>query len=424
MVPADYEGGPHKLCPQRRLSSTRALRSPVELRTPLFEWHRAAGARFIEFGGWEMPLQYSGIVDEHLAVRRAVGLFDVSHMGKIFVDALMATAFLDRLSANDVPTSSGKARYTHLLREDGTTLDDVIVTCLAPDRFLLVCNAGPRAAVWSWLNAHATDDVVLTDRTLEGLCMALQGPRAPELLQRFTSVDLSRVKPFAGVILDFVTPAPWGAHPRAVPPEIEGWGKSSVPRASVPPRGDPSVAGGRASFLVTRTGYTGEAGFELFPASAEGSWVWESLLKSGADLGIQPIGLGARDTLRLEKGYLLSGQDFDGHQTPLEVNSAWLVKWARPFLGREALERQRARDDYRRLVGIRMDERGIPRHGHPVRSRGKEAGQVTSGTMSPSLRVGIALASVDKSASAVGTPLDVDIRGTSHPAHVVKLPFL
>src|SRR5438034_2203602 len=136
------------------------------------------------------------------------------------------------------------------------------------------------------------------------------------------------------------------------------------------------------------------------------------------------FGLGARDTLRLEKGYLLSGQDFDGHQTPLEVNSAWLVKWARPFLGREALERQRARDDYRRLVGIRMDERGIPRHGHPVRSRGKEAGQVTSGTMSPSLRVGIALASVDKSASAVGTPLDVDIRGTAHPAHVVKLPFL
>src|SRR5437016_6419444 len=127
MVPADYEGGPHKLCPQRRLSSTRALRSPVALRTPLFEWHRAAGARFIEFGGWEMPLQYSGIVDEHLAVRRAVGLFDVSHMGKIFIDGPTAHAFLDRLSANDVPTLSGKARYSHLLREDGTILDDVIV---------------------------------------------------------------------------------------------------------------------------------------------------------------------------------------------------------------------------------------------------------------------------------------------------------
>src|SRR5213594_1354432 len=297
MVAADYEGGLHKLCSlrtQRRLSSTRALPPRVASRTPLYEWHRAAGARFIEFGGWEMPLQYFGIVDEHLTVRQAVGLFDVSHMGKIFVEGSTAHAFLDRLSANDVPMSSGKARYTHLLREDGTILDDVIVTCLASDRFLLVCNAGPHVVVWPWLKTHATADVVLTDRTTERLCLALQGPRAPELLQRFTSIDLSRVKPFAGVTIDFV-----------------------------PPARDPSVASGRASFLVTRTGYTGEAGFELFPTSAEGSWVWESLLKSGADLGIKPIGLGARDTLRLEKGYLLSGQDFDGHQTPLEVNCTW-----------------------------------------------------------------------------------------------------
>ena len=402
----------------------RARCAFVALRTPLFEWHRAAGARMIEFGGWEMPLQYSGIVDEHLTVRQAVGLFDVSHMGKIFVEGPSAHTFLDHLSANDVPASAGKARYTHLLREDGTILDDVIVTCLASDRFLLVCNAGPRAAVWSWLKTHATADVVLTDRTTERLCLALQGPRAPDLLQRFTSVDLSRVKAFAGVAIDFVPPAPWGAHPRAVPPEIEGWGKSDANGPAIPPSRDPSVAGGRASFLVTRTGYTGEAGFELFPTAAEGLWVWESLLKAGADLGIQPIGLGARDTLRLEKGYLLSGQDFDGHQTPLEVSSEWLVKWDHDFIGRDALERQRSRDDYRRLVGIRMEDRGIPRHGYRVLLRGAEVGPVTSGTMSPSLRVGIALASVDKAASAIGTTLDVDIRGTLHPARVVKLPFL
>ncbi len=393
-------------------------------RTPLFEWHRAAGARFIEFGGWEMPLQYSGIVDEHLTVRQAVGLFDVSHMGKIFVEGPTAHAFLDYLSANDVPTSSGKARYTHLLRENGTILDDVIATCLSPDRFLLVCNAGPRAVVWSWLKSHATVDGALTDRTSERLCLALQGPRAPELLQRFTSVDLSRVKPFAGVMIDFVPPAPWGAHPRAVPPEIEGWGKSDPLGPAIPLVRDPSVASGRASFLVTRTGYTGEAGFELFPTAAEGSWVWESLLKSGADFGIKPIGLGARDTLRLEKGYLLSGQDFDGHQTPLEVNCAWVVKWGRPFVGREALEAQRARDDYRRLVGIRMEDRGIPRHGHRILLQGKEVGQVTSGTMSPSLRIGIALASVDKVASSVGMQVHIDVRGTLHPGRVVKLSFL
>src|SRR5712691_13127107 len=424
MVAAAYERGQHKLCSQRRLSSTRALSSCVASRTPRYEWDRAAGARFIEFGGWEMPLQYSGIVDEHLTVRQAVGLFDVSHMGKIFVEGPSAHSFLDHLSANDVPASAGKARYTHLLREDGTILDDVIVTCLASDRFLLVCNAGPRAAVWLWLKTHATADVVLTDRTTERLCLALQGPRAPGLLQRFTSIDLSRVKPFAGVTIDFVPPAPWGAHPRAVPPEIEGWGKTDPPGAAIPPARDPSVASGRASFLVTRTGYTGEAGFELFPTSAEGSWVWGSLLKSGADLGIKPIGLGARDTLRLEKGYLLSGQDFDGHQTPLEVNSGWLVKWERPFIGRDALENQRAQDDYQRLVGIRMEDRGIPRHGYRVLLRGKDVGPVTSGTMSPSLRVGIALASVDKSAAALGTRVDVDVRGTPHPGRVTKLPFL
>lgn len=402
----------------------RARCAFVALRTPLFEWHRAAGARMIEFGGWEMPLQYSGIVDEHLAVRRAVGLFDVSHMGKIFIEGPAAHAFLDRLSANDVPTLPGKARYTHLLREDGTILDDVIVTCLAADRFLLVCNAGPRAAVWSWLTSHASATSALADRTSERLCLALQGPRAPDLLQRFTSVDLSRVKPFAGVTIDFVPPAPWGAHPRAVPPEIEGWGKSDATGIAIPPSGDPSVAGGRASFLITRTGYTGEAGFELFPMAAEGLWVWESLLKSGADLGIQPIGLGARDTVRLEKGFLLSGQDFDGHQTPLDVNCAWVVKWGRPFIGREALEAQRARDDYPRLVGVRMDDRGIPRPGHRVLSRGVDVGHVTSGTMSPSLRVGIALASVEKGQASEGTTLEIDVRGTLYPGRVMHLPFL
>src|SRR2546422_725497 len=224
----------------------------------------------IEFGGWEMPLQYSGIVDEHLAVRRAVGLFDVSHMGKIFVEGPTAHTFLDRLSANDVPTLAGKARYTHLLREDGTILDDVIVTCLAADRFLLVCNAGPRAAVWSWLMAHASAEVALADRPREGFCLALRGPRARDLLQRFPSGALARVRPFAGVTIDFVPPAPGGARPRAVPPEIGGGGKSDAAGPAIPPVRDPSVAGGRASFIATRTRYTGEAAVRRLAAPAEG----------------------------------------------------------------------------------------------------------------------------------------------------------
>jgi aminomethyltransferase len=393
-------------------------------RTPLYEWHRAAGARFFEFAGWEMPLQYTGIIEEHLTVRKSVGFFDVSHMGKLFIEGSGAHAFLDFLSANDVPSTPGRARYTHLLRDDGTIIDDVIVTCLAGDRYFLVCNAGPRDAVVAWLKSHLRPGVRLADRTSEFLCLALQGPRAPELLQRFTSVDLSKLKPFGAAVLDFVPPAPWGAAPRAVPPEIKGWGRDPVMDPSMPPAGEPTVSGGRTAFLATRTGYTGEPGFELFPKATEGLEVWAAILKAGDDLGIRPIGLGARDTLRLEKGYLLSGQDFDGHQTPLEVNSAWLVKWDRPFLGREALEQQRARDDYRRLVGVRMEDQGIPRHGHRVLFHEKEVGHVTSGTMSPSLRIGIALASVHKSAADVGTVVHIDIRGTPHPGRVTKLPFL
>src|SRR5437879_10732253 len=393
-------------------------------RTPLYDWHRSAGARLIEFGGWEMPLLYTGIVEEHVTLSKSLALFDVSRLGKIFVEGPACHAFLDSRSANEIARTPGRARYTHLLRDDGTIIDDVIITCLAPDRFFLVCNAGPRAEVMSWLKSHMKPGVSLADRTLELFCLAVQGPRAPELLQRFTSVDLSRVKPFAGTVLDFVTPAPWGAAPRAVPPEIEGWGRSQATDPSLTRGGEPTASDGRTAFLATRTGYTGEPGFELFPTAVEGLGVWEAVLKSGEDLGIRPIGLGARDTLRLEKGYLLSSQDFDGHQTPLEVNSEWLVKWNHDFIGRDVLERQRSRDDYRRLVGIRMEDRGIPRHGHLILLRGADVGQVTSGTMSPSLRVGIALASVNKAASAIETTLDVDIRGTLHPARVVKLPFL
>ena len=393
-------------------------------RTPLYDWHVSAGARMIEFGGWMMPLQYTGIVEEHLAVRRHAGVFDVGHMGKLAVEGRGAQGFLDALSANTIPSDVGRCRYTHLLREDGTIVDDVIVTCLASDRYFVVCNAGPRHAVVEWMHRRRPADVSIEDRTHELACLALQGPRAPELLQRFTSVDLTKIRPFGAAVIDFVPPAPWGSRPRAVPPEIQGWGSPSFGGPSIDPGQEPTVSGGRAAFLVTRTGYTGEPGFELFPAASEGRWVWESLIAVGADLGIKRIGLGARDTLRLEKGYLLSGQDFDGRQTPLEVHCEWVVKWDREFLGRSALLAQRERGDYRRLVGIRMDDKAIPRHGQAVLARGGEVGVVTSGTLSPSLKVGIALASVDRAVADSGTALEVDVRGVPHPGHVVRLPFL
>ena len=396
----------------------------MSLRTPLYLWHEAAGARLIEFGGWEMPLQYTGIVEEHLAVRRAVGLFDVSHMGKLLVQGTSAHAFLDGLGANDVPTTPGRARYTQLLREDGTIIDDIIVTCLSPTRFFVVCNAGPRPTVLAWLGAHRPQDVQIDDLTVTHLCLAVQGPRVPELLQRFTSTDLSAIRPFWGAVLGF-HPARGQGPAASTPPETVGWGwPSEDPLMAASAALDPTSVSGGPRVLATRTGYTGEPGFELFPPAAAGVRLWEALVAGGLDLGLKPIGLGARDTLRLEKGYLLSGQDFTGSQTPLEVNSSWIVKWDRPFLGREALEAQRVRDDYPRLVGLKMEDRGIPRHGCSVLAGGIGIGTVTSGTLSPSLRVGVALASVDRAHAVTGTSLGVDVRGVPHPAQVVRLPFL
>src|SRR5512136_3214440 len=189
-----YGSGGHKLCsrePKVQPPSPHVRAGSMALRTPLFAWHEAAGARMIEFGGWEMPLQYSGIVEEHLTVRKTVGLFDVSHMGKLLVQGPSAHRFLDGLSANDIPTVPGRARYTQLLREDGAIIDDVIVTTLGTDRFFVVCNAGPRPAVVAWLGAHRPADVRVDDLTITHLCLALQGPRAPALLQRFTAVDVA-----------------------------------------------------------------------------------------------------------------------------------------------------------------------------------------------------------------------------------------
>ncbi len=385
----------------------------MALRTPLFAWHEGAGARLIEFGGWEMPLQYRGIVEEHLAVRRSAGLFDVSHMGKLLVRGPSAHAFLDGLSANDIPTTPGRARYTQFLRDDGTVIDDLIVTCLSSTDFFVVCNAGPRPAVVAWLEAHRPGDARLDDLTLSHLCLAVQGPRAPELLQRLVAEDLGAIHPF------------WGAVLEGAPPETKGWGwPDEDPLMAACSRLTPTTVSGGPRFFATRTGYTGEPGFELFPPEAPGRRLWEALIARGQDLGVQPIGLGARDTLRLEKGYLLSGQDFTGTQTPLEVASAWIVKWDRPFLGREALQAQRARGDYARLVGLKMADRGIPRHACAVLSNGARVGAVTSGTLSPSLRVGIALASVDAAHASPGSEVEIDIRGVPHPAHVVRPPFL
>ncbi len=373
------------------------------LRTPLFDGHAARGARIVEFAGWDMPLLYTGIVEEHLAVRRAAGLFDVSHMGKLLLEGPGTHADVNRLSTNDIPATPGRARYTHLLDDRGRILDDVIFTCLGPDRFLCVCNAGPRPRIAAWIQGHLRGPT-MRDLTPDHLCLAFQGPRAAEALQRLTSTDLGSLKPFRAVAIPL-------ALPGGSPPETEG-------------RGPPDPLASRGAVLATRTGYTGEDGFELFPRSALAVPGWDALLAAGRDLGAVPVGLGARDTLRLEKGYLLSGQDFTGNETSLETNSEWLVKWDHDFIGRDALLAQKARGGYRLLMGLRLLEKGVPRHGCRVLSGDREVGRVTSGTMSPSLRVGIALAYLDPGFQAPGTRVAVDIRGEPKAADVVKPPFL
>jgi len=394
----------------------------MPLRTVLFPRHRDAGARFVEFGGWEMPLLYTGILEEHRAVRESAGLFDVSHMGKIFIEGPEALAFLGRLSSNDVPSDPGRARYTHLLRPDGTILDDVIVTCLSPSRFFLVCNAGPRASVLAWLGSFAGTGVSIRDSTTDIVCLAVQGPRAVSVVRRFTSTDIARIPRFRGALVDSLARP---EHPVAEggPQEIEGWGTAAREQTRLRSP-EAAASDGIPRFLVTRTGYTGEPGFELFPRAPDGLRVWDALLAGGVDLGLTRIGLGARDTLRLEKGFLLSGQDFDGRQTPLDVGCDWVVRWGHAFVGRDALEVQRAAGSHRGFVGLRMEDRGIPRPGSAVHAGATHAGVVTSGTMSPSLRIGIALASLDAAHARIGERLDVDLRGVRHPARVVELPFL
>lgn len=383
----------------------------MPLRTPLYDLHVGTGASMVEFGGWEMPLQYEGIMAEHRAVREGAGLFDVSHMGKVMVSGRTSWNFLSGLSTNDIPRTPLRARYTLLCDDEGRIIDDVIITCLAADRFFIVCNAGPRDRVLRWLHRHRAEENI-QDMTSDYVCLALQGPKAARILQLAVTSDMEALRSFRGTVVELLLHRRLGVSRSsdAPPPEAVGWG--------------PTAPGTADHSFVTRTGYTGEDGFELFPDNDLGVVLWEGLLAAGKDAGLRPAGLGARDTLRLEKGYLLSGTDFDGTQTPLEAASERLVKWDHEFVGRDALRRQREQGDHDRLVGLLMKDRGIPRHGCEVWLDGVKVGVVTSGTMSPSLRAGIALAYMRPDAATAGTNVNVLVRGRALPAVVKAPPFV
>ena len=360
--------------------------APVRL-TPLTDAHRALGGRLIEFGGWLMPVQYGSIIEEHRTVRERVGLFDLSHMGELYVEGPEAGSALAAALVTDPPSLAiGRAHYSMICAPDGGIIDDLIVYRLGEARFLVIANAGNATIVSDALAERLTGfRAVLDDRSLAMGLLAVQGPLAAEVLAPLTDVDLPGLRYYAAT---------------------EG-----------------TVAG--IPGLVARTGYTGEDGFEIFVDTAETVALWEVLLEAVRARGGRPIGLGARDTLRLEAGMPLYGNELDLETTPYEAGLGRVVKLTKPgdFVGRAALERAALDGPSRRLVGLVVDGRGIARHGYPVWSGDRRTGVVTSGTQSPTLGIPIAMAYVAPGDAEPGTVVDIEIRDVRVPARVVALPF-
>jgi aminomethyltransferase len=356
-------------------------------RTPLYQAHVRAGARMVPFGGWEMPVQYTGIIEEHRTVRAAVGLFDVSHMGEFEVDGPGALTALQRLTTNDVAALQvGQIHYSLLCYPNGTIVDDLTVYRMGDARYLLTVNAGNIDKDWAWVTEQTRDvkDARWRNASEGTGLIAVQGPKAEALVARLADRDVTRIGYY----------------------RFERGTVAEVPT------------------LISRTGYTGEDGFELYAPADQTEKLWSALLAGGRGDGVAVIGLGARDTLRLEMKYALYGNDIDETTNALEAGLGWVVKPAKgDFTGREALEKIRADGVPRKLIGIEMTERAVARHGYPVLKDEGAVGTVTSGSYAPSADKYIAMAYVTTALASTGTELAVEIRGQAKPARVVKTPF-
>jgi aminomethyltransferase len=356
-------------------------------KTPLNATHRASGAKMVPFGGWDMPVEYSGLISEHMAVRKAAGLFDVSHMGEFEVEGPGALAFLQRTTANNVAKLvDGQAQYSAFPLANGAPLDDVIVYRRGADRYLLVVNAGNIEKDFRWLQEQGPQDVRLENKSDAYALLALQGPRAAEILRALTTFDLSGLKYY-----------------HFAEAEVDSY-----------------------PVTVSRTGYTGEDGFEIFVSPQLVEAFWKRLLESGREKGLVPVGLGARDTLRLEARLCLHGQDMDETTSLVEAGLGWMVSLDEAkgdFPGRAVLAEQKKNGPPRKLVGFEMTGRGIARHGYPVLIHDERVGEVTSGTYAPFLQKNIGLCYVPATRAAVGTELAIDIRERKVPARVVPTPF-
>jgi aminomethyltransferase len=357
-------------------------------RTPLFHGHVAAGAKLVDFAGWEMPIQYSGVVDEYQTVRSAAGLFDVSHMGRLLLSGAGALSFLQRVATNDASKLAVlESHYSMVCNQAGGIKDDIFVYRIKPDQYYLCVNASNREKILAWLQEQAAkaERVTIEDRSVEVSQLALQGPASRDILTQLGVSNLADVK-----------------ARRCLEAKLAG-----------------------APSLITRTGYTGELGYELYVPKDRALAVWTELLTVGKAAGLKPAGLGSRDLLRLEMAYLLYGNDISEETSPIEAGADWVVNFDKgEFIGGEVLKRQKVQGVTRRLAAFELLEKAVPRHGLKVLADGgKPVGEVTSGNLSPLLQKGIGLAYVPPALAKAGTKCSVDIRGRVVPAVVVKPPF-
>ena len=356
--------------------------------TPFTEKHIALGAKMHEFAGYNMPIEYSGIIDEHLTVCQAVGVFDVSHMGEFWVKGPKALPFLQKVTSNDVSALvPGKVQYTCFPNETGGIVDDLLVYQYEPEKYLLVVNAANIEKDWNWCVSYNTEGAELENASDRMAQLAVQGPKAIQALQKLTPIDLSAIPYYHFTHGEFA--------------------------------GEPDV-------IISNTGYTGAGGFELYFYPEATMKIWDAVFEAGAEFGIKPVGLGARDTLRLEMGFCLYGNDLDDTTSPIEAGLGWITKFVegKDFINRTQLEKQKKEGVTRKLVGFEMIDRGIPRHGYQLyNAEGEPIGSVTSGTMSPMRKIGIGMGYVKPEYAKPGTEIYVDMRGRKLKAQVVKPPF-
>lgn len=356
-------------------------------KTALYDKHVSLGAKIVPFAGFEMPVQYSGVTEEHFAVREKAGLFDVSHMGQFFIEGAGAKDLLQYVTTNNVNAlENGKAQYSCLPNENGGIVDDLIVYKMDDEKYFVVVNASNIDKDWDHISKYNTFGAVMTNASDEMSLLAVQGPKATEILQKLTETNLSEI-PYYNFTVG-------------------------------------SVAGVN-DVIISNTGYTGSGGFEIYFKNESAEKLWDAIIEAGSEEGIIPCGLAARDTLRLEKGFCLYGNDIDDTTSPIEAGLGWITKFDKDFISKETFAKQKEEGINRKLVGFELTEKGVPRHDYPVvDAEGNIIGKVTSGTQSPMKKIGLGIAYVDKPHFKIGSEIFIQVRNKNIPAKVVKMPFV